>query len=241
MCYHVAVTSSREVFENRFDAEFEPETELKPYYHANGYTYPGLPVIINSEPNKIHLANWGLIPHFARTEEDRAKYRKGNLNSRSDTVFELSSFKKPILEKRCLVLADGFYESMDVNGKKYPYYIYRKDRVPFAFAGIYTNWKSPTGEWVRSFAIMTCDSIGMMSKIHNLKLRMPVILPPDKERNWLKTDLLVDEVKDLMLPLEDGILTAHPVNSDLNKAKVYTNEPWIQEVFEYPELVDALA
>jgi putative SOS response-associated peptidase YedK len=236
MCYKIAVKSHQQILEDRFDAIFKTESPFTPYFHANGFAHPGLPVITMEDPKDIQIFEWGMIPHFAKTPEDAKKLRIGNLNAMGETVFEKPTWRGPILNKRCLVLADGFYESMDVNGAKYPFYIYRQDQQPFAFAGLYNSWKNPAGIWVQSFSVVTTSPNALMARIHNVKKRMPVILPPDKERNWLKTDLLREELNDLMVPLEDGVLTAHPVSKLINQNKKPTNEAWIQEVCEYPEV-----
>lgn len=236
MCYKVAVKSAPEVYEKRFGSKFNPEYEHKLHYHANGFSHPSLPVITQKDPDIIQAFEWGLIPSFAKDTAHAKKLRIGNLNARDDNAFTAVSWKTSIRKRRCLVLADGFFDSMDVNGNKFPYFIYRKDEQPFAFAGLYNAWKDENDIWHPTFSIVTTEPNELMRKIHNIKLRMPVILPPDNERNWLSNDLLDDEIKDLMVPIEDGILTAHPVNKDLNKNTVDTNKAEILEVCEYPEL-----
>lgn len=231
MCYKVVVISSPDVFESRFNAKIKGH--LNVVYHANGFAHPQLPVITMQNPGEIEMYEWGLIPTFAKDSAHAKQLRIGNLNSRSDTIFEKVSFKQSIMKRRCLVLADGFYESRDINGAKYPYFIHRKDREPFAFAGIHNAWKNEQGVWRNTFSIVTTEAFGIMTKIHNTKLRMPVILPPDKERKWISPDLLVDEIKDLMLPLEDGILQAHTVHKRLNSTKEPSNDEQILELCEY--------
>jgi putative SOS response-associated peptidase YedK len=236
MCYKVSVRYSDDYYENRFHRKFKPGTERKPIYHGNAFAVPSLPVITMAEPGEIQVYEWPLIPHYARTDDDAKKQRFNLANAKSETIFELTSFKSHILKRRCLVLADGFFESMDVNGIKYPHFIYRKDQQPFAFAGIYNHWKKPSGEWVSGISIITTEPNELLRKIHNVKLRMPVILPPNKENKWIEADLLNDEIKDLMVPLEDGILTAHPVDNRINKSKEFTDEPTIVEVYNYDAL-----
>jgi len=237
MCFKVAVISPLASLGKRFAANVTGDSNYKPFFHANGFAHPGLPVIPMTRPGEIHIFEWGLIPHFAKTLADAKKFRIGNLNAQGETLYEKPTWRGPVTDKRCLVLADGFYESMDVNGIKYPHFIYRKDKQPFAFAGLYNSWKNPEGIWVNSFSIITTEPNELMAKIHNIKKRMPVILPPDKERKWLQPDLLPAEINDLLVPLEDGVLASHPVNKLINQNKIGTNEAWIQEVCEYPELV----
>lgn len=236
MCYKISVTSEPAVLEKRFGSKFTSEYEHKVHYHANGFSYPSLPVITQKDPGIIQAFEWGLIPAFAKDTAGAKKLRSGNLNARNDTVFDKITWKTSIRKRRCMVLADGFYESRDVDGDKYPYYIYRQDKQPFAFAGIYNPWKDENEIWHPSFSIITTEPNELMSKIHNVKLRMPVILPPDRERSWISNDLLDEEINDLMVPLEDGVLTAHPVSKDLNKTKVNTNNLEILEVCEYDGL-----
>ncbi|MCO5950501.1 SOS response-associated peptidase [Mucilaginibacter flavidus] len=240
MCYHVQVSGNPDAYEKRFGRKFHPHfiDKMKKLYHANGFAHPDLPIITQENPEEIELAQWALVPHFAFNDTDAKKYRVGNLNSKCETIFELKSFKKPILERRCLVLADGFFESMDYNDVAYPFFIYPKDREPFAFAGIYSYWKRENGDVLKTLSIVTTTAAPnhLMTKIHNKKLRMPVILPREIENMWLKKDLLPEELKALMLPLENGILTAHPVSNDVNKSKVHSNHEYITDVFEYPEL-----
>lgn len=128
MCYKVSHTGRAEDYEKRFSAKFNPThlLERKEHYHANGFAFPGLPVITQENPQEIEIAEWGLVPHFAFNDAEAKKYRVGNLNAKAETAFELRSFKKPILEHRCMVLANGFYESVDVNGESFPYFIYRR-------------------------------------------------------------------------------------------------------------------
>lgn len=234
MCYKITVTTAQDLLEKRFDAKLTPDAELKPYFHANGFSNPNLPVISQEHPKEIELFEWGLIASFAKDSEHAKKLRLGTLNAKSETVFELASFKGSIRKRRCLVLADGFYESRKVAGKSYPYKIERKDKDPFALAGIYNYWKDENGIWHKTFSIMTTVPNQMMSVIHNEKLRMPVILPKDIERHWLDPNLLDAEITNLLQPLEDGILTAHTVDSRINQSKVFSNESWVTEVCEYP-------
>lgn len=234
MCYKISVTSDPSVLEKRFGSKYTGDPVK--HYHANGFSHPSLPVITQKDPDIIQAFEWGLIPSFAKDSIHAKKLRMGNLNARDENVFTLNSWKPSIRKRRCLVLANGFYESRDVDGNKYPYYIYRQDKQPFAFAGIYNPWKDVNEIWHPSFSIITTTPNELMTKIHNIKLRMPVILPHDKERKWLSNDLMDEEITDLMVPLEDGILTAHPVNRDLNKTKVDTNNAGILEVCEYPDL-----
>ena len=88
---------------------------------------------------------------WTKSLDDAKKIRTQTLNARSETVFEKPSFRASITKKRCLIPASGFYDWRDYNSKKYPYYIYLKDRELFSFAGIYESWTDrETGELINT-------------------------------------------------------------------------------------------
>jgi putative SOS response-associated peptidase YedK len=235
MCYHYTVVSEPEKMAVRFDAEILDEYDA--IYHSDGFAHNAMPVITADDPDKIQAYNWGLIPHWVKTEADAQQLRARTLNAKGETVFDLPSFKMYVPKKRCLVLADGFFEWMHVGKNKYPHFIYMKDRQPFAFAGIYSHWKNPVTEQVfKTYSILTTEANGMMSKIHNTKKRMPVILRPDMEKLWLKPDLMKDEIKNLIQPMEDELMEAHTISRLITSRKESSNQPKIMDVCEYPEL-----
>lgn len=241
MCYHYAVTSNQKKLEDRFHVKFKPETSHQPIYHSNGFAHPQMPIITADEPDAINMYNWGLIPHFMKTEAEANKLRINTLNSKGETVFDLPSFRMYITKKRCLVLADGFFEWMHVGKEKYPHYIYMKDKEPFAFAGIYSHWKNPTtNEVLRTYTILTTPATtnSLMKKIHNVKERMPVILRPEMERQWLQPIMLKDEINNLIVALEDDMLAAHTVSKNILSKTEPSNQTWAIDVCDYPELAN---
>jgi len=117
---------------------------------------------------------WGLIPNWCN---DPTGGRKP-INAKCETVQDLPSFRDAYRTRRCIVPVDGFFEWKAIKGQraKQPYAIAMKDGSPFGLAGIWENWKDPaSGEWIRTFAIITTDSNELVADIHD---RMPVILPP---------------------------------------------------------------
>lgn len=237
MCYHYSVKVNQRKLEERFHVKFKPEAEYTPVYHTDGFAHNLMPVITADEPEAINLYNWGLIPHWVKTAADAKKLSNQTLNARGETIFDLPSFKQYVGKKRCLVLADGFYEWMHVGKEKYPHHIYMKDKEPFAFAGIYSHWKNPeTDEILRTYTILTTDANSLMKKIHNSKERMPLILRPDMERMWLKPDLMKEEINNLIVPLEDDMLTAHTISKLITSRTESSNQERVIEVCDYPEL-----
>lgn len=140
-----------------------------------------LPVLTNETPGQLSFFRWGLVPFWAKDTSIGSKL----INARAETILEKPSFKFSFKSRRCLVPADSFYEwRANVTGKKKtPYRIFLKDQLLFSMAGIWDVWKSPSGEKVHTFSIITTSPNEMMAGIHN---RMPVILPEKFERYWLE-------------------------------------------------------
>jgi len=189
MCFHCRQSKKAQELINRFNAEIKQRTFFNPQEHINGFTFPVMPVIINNDPNVIDHYNWGLIPNWAKNND----IRRFTLNAKIETLNEKPSFKN-IVNQRCLVIVDGFYEWqwLDLKGKnKQKYIITKPNNELFTFGGIWSEWKNPETKLIeRSFSIVTTQANELMSKIHNSKKRMPVILNPDNEKSWLYGDSL---------------------------------------------------
>ena len=122
----------------------------------------------------------GLIPHWAK--DPKIAYK--TINARVETVDTAPSYRQVFKKRRCLILADSFYEWKKVVGGKIPYAIGMKDDSPFVFAGLWEGWKDPsTGEWLRTCTIITGDPDELVGQIHT---RMPVILPEEDHPKWLR-------------------------------------------------------
>ena len=139
------------------------------------------------------------------------------INARAETVAEKPSFRTALRRRRCLVLADGFYEWQRIGKNKRPMRIVMRSGEPFAFAGLWETWKDPEGIVIPSCAIITTTPNDLLNPIHN---RMPVILPRDVEDFWL--DDSVDDPAALT-----SVLTPYP-NDDM-------------EVYEVSSLVNSVA
>ena len=178
--------------------------------------------------------NWGLIPSWIKDRESALKFRVNTVNARSETIFEKPAFRKAASERHCLVLADGFFEFREIDGKKFPYYIRVTGGQPFAFAGLYEFWTNPeTGEMQPGFSIITTVANPLMAIIHNRKMRMPVILHDSAERNWLKPG---KEFSDLLVPFPEGLMEAWPVSRLISGRGGLKNVPEVLERVDYPEI-----
>ena len=183
--------------ENAFDARFIDPEKYKPQEEINGFTFSKTPVIVNDSPGEINMYNWGLIPFWAKDD----KIKKMTLNAKMETLEEKPAYRNSV-KNRCLILANGYYEWqwLDVKGKeKQKFLIYPKKQEIFAFAGIYSSWKNPiTEELINSYSIVTTEANELMSKIHNTKKRMPVVLKQPDLNKWLSGN----EVSNFAFPYE---------------------------------------
>lgn len=164
---------------------------------------------------EAHLAElrWGLIPSWAKDESIGSRM----INARAESLAEKPSFKRLLGSKRCLIVADGFYEWKQENGSKTPMYITLKDDEPFAFAGLWDTWKSPAGEQLRTCTIITTQPNDVVAPIHN---RMPAILLPDAREAWLDPAIKDDQLlTHLLAPYPSDAMTARAVSRLVNDPK----------------------
>ncbi len=169
-------------------------------------------VVPNLEEKRVQLFHWGLIPHWAK--DPKIGYRM--INARSETLAQKPSFRTAFRRRRCLVLADGFYEWRKVEGqkRKTPYLIRLKSGEPFAFAGLWERWNSPDGSELYSCTVITTRPNELVAPIHN---RMPVILHPEAHLRWLDpAERKPDELAPLLLPFPAADMTAYPVSTLVN-------------------------
>ena len=185
MCYNTKQTRKATEVQKRFNATINQIEIFEPVMQYNAFEFPKMPVIANSDKSVINMWNWGLIPSWSEDKD----IRKFTLNARIETLADKSAFKNNI-ENRCLIIANGYYEWqwLDKNGKnKNKFEIGIGNDALFAFAGLFSEWiDRKTGEVLPTFTIITTQANELMSEIHNIKKRMPVILKPDDEQSWLQ-------------------------------------------------------
>jgi putative SOS response-associated peptidase YedK len=176
MCGRFIIKSDLKQIQLAFNID-QVNTEVKPSYNV-APTQPVVTVVQRDGQNILEEMRWGLIPVWAKDASIGYKM----INARAESVSEKASFKRPLKNRRCLIVADGFYEWQTDGSRKIPMFIRLKSNKPFGFAGLYDVWKSPDGEWITSCAIITTTPNGLMESIHN---RMPVILPKKAYELWL--------------------------------------------------------
>jgi putative SOS response-associated peptidase YedK len=205
----------------RFTLTVDPE-ELMERFHLDAAEAPSSPryniaptqdvaVILSESPSRLSVATWGLIPNWAKDPGIGAQM----INARGETLPEKPSFRSAFKKRRCLVLADGFYEwRREADGKtKTPMLMRLKDGEVFAFAGLYELWKTPEGQDLRSCTIVTCEPNELMQTIHN---RMPVILPRDAEAEWLDVNTPALALMAMLRPYRAEDMTAFAVSKRVN-------------------------
>lgn len=164
------------------------------------------------------LVRWGFLPSFVKDPKDFPLV----INARAETVLEKPSFRNAIRRRRCIFIADAFYEwRRDTVGKgrakrpSIPFLIRRRDGNPMALAGVWETWTGPDGEEQDTACILTTDANGLMAGIHD---RMPVILEPEDFDLWLDND--ETDFKDaaaLMRPAGNDVLEAFEISPLVNK------------------------
>lgn len=174
-------------------------------------------IIANNKPKELQSMRWGLIPHWAKNEKSGSNL----INARSEGIISKPSFRIPIRKRRCLVLADSFYEFKKQGTKKIPFRITSKDKKLLALAGIWDIWQSPSGVDILSFSIITTAPNKEMETIHD---RMPVILhTPETQASWL-SDIDLDTTMSLMRKLPDGSLEMYRVSPAMNSPRFNSAE-----------------
>ena len=209
MCGRFTLTVDAHQIREAFPWVTVPE-ELQPRYNMA----PSQPIAVipNDGKNELTYYSWGLVPFWAKDPSIGNRM----INARAETLDEKPSFKNAFRRRRCLVLADGFYEWKAEPGSKTktPMYIHLKDQRPFAFAGLWERWNPPDGSELLSCTIITTEPNQLVADLHN---RMPVILPEDKYHLWLETgEVDTKELKSILVPYPPEEMIYYPVSTYVN-------------------------
>lgn len=221
MCGRYSLFAPPEDLEAHFDVSM-PSAYEPSYNLAPGQSLP----VVTEVDDEVRLLEWGLIPSWADDPGD------GHINARAETVEEKPSFRDAVRSRRCLVLADGFYEWVDTETGTQPYRVAYEDDRPFAMAGIWERWEGtrtqvgldafgdgaaePETEIRETFSILTTDPNDLVADLHH---RMAVVLPPGNEREWLRADT-PDRRRELLDPIDADGLQADPVSQAVNDPSV---------------------
>jgi putative SOS response-associated peptidase YedK len=159
------------------------------------------------------LLRWGLVPPWAASPRSGLRM----INARAETLAERPAYRRAFERRRCLIVADGFYEwaPREAAGGRAPFHISRRDRRPFAFAGLWSIWRSPE-RVVRSCAIVTTVANSRIAPLHD---RMPVILEPGGEAEWLSSGAAPGRLRELLAPLPAADTVVRAVGPAVNDAR----------------------
>lgn len=212
MCGRFTLAVDARTIQETFPWLQVPE-EITPRYNIA----PSQPIaaVPNDGENKIDHFIWGLIPSWAKDP----KIGNRLINARGETVAEKPSFRAAYKRRRCLILADGFYEwvKFPAQKTKVPHYIQLESKEIFSFAGLWEEWHGPDGSAVRTATIITTSPNELVSKLHN---RMPVILKEEDYPKWLSQDEKPkDELLDLLSPYPTEEMVAYPVSTMVNSPR----------------------
>ncbi len=208
MCGRYSLVASIAELEDRFgfdgaDVAYSPSYNVAP---SQGV----LTVVAESVGRRAVRMRWGLIPSWA----SEASIGSRMINARAETVAEKPSFRTALRRRRCLVLADGFYEWHRTGAGKRPMRITMASGEPFAFAGLWDTWCDTQDEAVTSCTIITTGANDLLRPIHD---RMPVILQRDQEDLWLDHDVREpDLLREVLIPYSPGAMKTYEVSTLVN-------------------------
>jgi len=209
MCGRFTLNTSAQIIAEFFKLSEVPD--MKPRYNiAPTQSVATVTVSPQQMQRQFQFMRWGLIPSWAKDLKIGSKM----INARSETVAEKPAFRSAIKHRRCLIVADGFYEWLPLLKHKQPYYFQAAEGEPFAFAGLWESWKSPEAEKIVSCSIITTAANETVQPVHD---RMPVILPECAWEKWLDPAVnSAQEVLPLLKPYAATAMTAKAVSAIVN-------------------------
>lgn len=202
------------------DASISDSLHISPRYNI-APTQLVSAIRMQDESRSAVQLRWGLIPFWAKDKSIGNRM----INARSETAASKPAFRAAFKSRRCLVVADGFYEWLKTAEGKQPVHICMQDRQPFAFAGLWESWREKNSDAdsegddnaVESCTILTTSSNELLADVHD---RMPVILDPDDYDLWLDSEFKdSDQLQQLMLPFDSGEMEFFKVSKTVNSPK----------------------
>ena len=220
MCGRFSVATDQRAIEDRFSftggsIKFVPSYNVAPTDN-----------VLTVTAKRPENMRWGLIPHWAKDPSIGSRM----INAKAETIAERPSFRAAFRQRRCLIVADGYYEWRKIGSRRQPFRIVLRSGEPFGFAGIWESWWPQDGGRIRSCAIITTQANGVVEPIHD---RMPVILPRSVESMWLDPDAEDPAVLSSLLdPVPAAEMEAYEVSSLVNS--VANNAPECIEPVGFP-------
>ncbi len=208
MCGRYLITSAPEAFRRLF--RYDEQPNFPPRYNV-APTQP-VPIVRMVEGRRqFALVRWGLVPSWVKDPRNFSLL----VNARGESVNDKAAFRNAMKRRRCLFLADGFYDWKDEGRTKRPFCVRPEDGQPIAFAGLWESWMGPNGEEMETATIITTEANRSLAVIHH---RMPVIVPPEAFDFWLdcaKVDAVTAAA--LIAPAPEGALEAYEISTAVNR------------------------
>lgn len=210
ICGRFTLISNKQSIQQRFNIQNEFDLNEPQYNIAP--TEDVLAVIYNGTKKHAGYLKWGLVPSWSKDSKSSFNL----INARSETAHKLPSFKSLMNKKRCLIVADSFYEWRKDSTDKRPERIQVENKGLFAFAGLFDTWRDGD-EVVHSCTILTKESDSFMQPIHP---RMPIILTPEQEDEWINHSLENEfQAYEFLQNIEKNKLTSYTVSNHVNYVK----------------------
>ncbi len=213
MCGRYTLTASGDALREEFELTVEPEIEAR---YNIAPTQEAAIVRATPEGRELSLVRWGLIPSWAKDPSIGNRM----INARTETVAEKPAFRAAFKRRRCLVLADGFYEwQKQPDGSKQPFYLHLKGHQPFAIAGLWERWRGRDSSEpaLESFTLITTEANALAAQVHH---RMPVILGREQRARWLDPDWSDRApLEELLQPYDPAAMEIYPVSRLVNSPR----------------------
>ncbi|AIQ25616.1 SOS response-associated peptidase [Paenibacillus sp. FSL H7-0737] len=212
MCGRYTITVTMEELMVRYFANDSTIIHYAPKYNAAPMQQ--IPAVINTgSSNKLGELRWGLVPTWAKDDKIGNKM----INARAESLLEKPSFKRLVSSRRCIIPSDGFYEWKVQGSSKQPMRIMMRDGGIFSMAGLYDIWMDPEGNKLSTCTIITTTPNELMAEIHN---RMPVILKPEDETEWLdRGNQDTTSLIKLLKPYDQQLMRAYPVSTAVGNVR----------------------
>lgn len=211
MCGRFTLTTQAAEVARLFEVDyFEPDSLAARYNVAPTQEIPVVRYDERRGGRELSLLRWGLLPYWV---DDPSSWPT-LINARAETAHSKPAFQDAFADRRCLVIADGFYEWKRAGGVRQPFYLHRRDGLPFGFAGLWEHWER-AGETIESCTILTTNANDLVAPLHD---RMPVIVPSEAHRLWLDPAVRRQEdLSKLLGPPPSDELMAVPVSAYVNR------------------------
>lgn len=209
MCGRYTLSTPGDLLVELFELDAEPQLAAR-FNIAPTQEAPVLRVAAPGDSRRLTLLRWGLVPSWAKSPDIGNRM----INARAETVADKPAYRSSFRRRRCLVVADGFYEWQRTGGPKQPFLFRLAGGSPFAMAGLWDRWDKGEGEALETFTVLTTAPNDLVQPVHR---RMPVILPPTAFEDWLDPEL---EDRERLLahlqPLPSDQMEGFPVSTWVN-------------------------